>query len=537
MGKPNILTILVDDMGYSDLGCYGGEVETPNLDRMAGAGVRFGDFYCTPRCCPSRASLLTGLTPHRAGVGWMTFDWKRHCDADADGYAGTLNRTGATIAEALKPAGYRTFLSGKWHLTAEPENKKTWPPARGFDRSFSLITGGTSYFHPQELTLDDRFYLPPEGRYFTDLIGDFAVEFLEEHCSGHPDEPFFGYVAFTAPHFPLEAPETLVEKYRATYDRGWDILREQRDRKLKQLGLIPEKWALPTRPEAIPAWDSLPQSERERQSRNMATYAAMIEVLDANVGKILECIRRLERLDDTLVMFLSDNGACAEGPLMGSATHYGECWAHLSNTPFQLYKHFTLQGGVQTPFIAHWPAATGAGKNRIENDWTGCLYDIMPTCLHIAEAAYPPGFAVRSAEELDGVSLIPAIKHGRPAAPRAPRPDIFVEHEGNQMLRSGRFKLARQHRDEFRKLFDMHEDGTELHDLSGEQVERYAELCRRYDAWERDAGVLPWERAGRYMDIHGFRTYVRTFKERFAQALREADRDQIVDARRNGAPS
>lgn len=346
--QPNIIVILVDDMGFSDLGCYGGEALTPNLDKLATGGVRFTDFYCTPRCCPSRASLLTGLTPHKAGIGWMSFDWMSNIDPRADGYVGTLNRNCVTIAEALKPAGYTSYISGKWHVTSEQANKETWPTARGLDRSFALIPGGTSYYHPTQLSLDDKFYRAPKETYFTDLIGNYATKFLHEHFArGTPGAPpFFMYLALTAPHFPIQAPDEIAEKYREIYAKGWDELRRERYERMIKMGIVKPEWELPPRPEGVPAWSSLPEYKREKQSQVMATYAAMIEIMDANVGKVVAGLERAGELDNTAIMFLSDNGACAEGPVMGSGSLYGECWAHLSNTPLQLYKHFTMQGGV-----------------------------------------------------------------------------------------------------------------------------------------------------------------------------------------------
>ncbi len=521
--QPNIVLILVDDMGYSDLGCYGGEVSSPHLDRLASNGVRFTDFYSTPRCCPSRASLLTGVTPHKAGVGWMSFDWASACDPEADGYTGTLNRSCLTIPEALAGAGYRSYISGKWHLTAHLGDKSTWPTARGFDRAFSLISGGTSYFHPDHLALDGKFYRAPRETYFTDLIGRYAERFVDEHQRDHPRAPFFLYLAFTAPHFPLEAPEAAIAKYRPVYAAGWDRLRPQRYERMKRLGIVPPEWELPPRPESIPAWDSLAEGERARQVENMATYAAMIEIMDANVGRLVAALERNGALENTLIMFLSDNGACAEGPTMGSKTHYGECWAHLSNTPLRLYKHFTCQGGVQTPFIAHWPAGIGARAGSL-NGWTGSLTDVMPTCLELAGARYPRSRGRRRLHALDGVSLAPVLRGGSP-----PRPDIFVEHEGNQMVRSGRYKLVRQHTDPLWELYDMEQDRGEMHGLGAQMPERLIELARRYSRWEAQARVMPWERAGWFMTYHGYRSHGEAFKREYADAMGRADAADIVD--------
>ena len=523
--NPNIIAILVDDMGFSDIGCYGGEVETPNLDRLAARGIRFTDFYCTPRCCPSRASLLTGLTPHKAGVGWMNFDWHTYCDPAADGYVGTLNNSCVTIAEALQSAGYRSYLSGKWHLSARIADKSTWPIARGFDHSFSMISGGSSYFNPTELTLDDKFYRAPEKTYFTDLVGTYADRYIDEHHSHYPESPFFMYVAFTAPHFPLEAPEQAVAKYRETYAAGWDRLRFERYRRMIDMGIIKSEWELPLRPEHIPAWDSLPSDERERQSEMMATYAAMIEIMDANVGRIVERLERNDELENTLIMFLSDNGACAEGPVMGGESTYGECWAHLSNTPFRLYKHFTCQGGVQTPFIAHWPAGMDPENRGSFTDWTGSLYDIMPTCLEAAAAEYPSTYHGNSIHAPDGISFIGVLNGNIPQA----RPPIFIEHEGNQMLRSENYKIVRQHTDPYWELYDMVRDRSEMRDLSEEMPEKLTELAHRYFRWESEAHIVQWELAGRYMDRHGYGNHGRQVHREFEEAMEQTPTEEIVD--------
>lgn len=523
--RPNIVIILVDDMGYSDLGCYGGEAETPNLDRLAANGVKFTDFYCTPRCCPSRASLLTGLTPHKAGVGWMSFDWQDARDDEADGYTGTLNRDCVTIAEALKGAGYRSYISGKWHVTSHLDDKATWPTGRGFDRSFCMVAGGTSYFEPQHLTLDDKFYRPPSPTYLTDLIGTYSAAFVDEHHAEHADSPFFMYVAYTAPHAPLHAPEQVTAKYRERYAAGWDRLRAERYARMQEIEATRPQWELPPRPAHIPAWDTLPPEEREVQADRMATYAAMIEIMDRNVGTLVDSLERNGALDNTLIMFLSDNGACAEGPLMGSRTHYGECWAHLSNTPFRLYKHFTCQGGVQTPLIAHWPAGLGFPQGTAVHDVTGCLYDFMPTCLELAGAEYPRAHQGQTLHPLDGVSLVPALR-GEGQAERA---DIFMEHEGNQLLRAGRYKLVRQHDEPFCQLYDMEADRSEMHDLADDMPERFTDLAQRYERWARQARVLPWERAGRYMEWYGYRASARAYHGAFADAMAAAPPDDVVD--------
>ena len=520
--RPNIVIVLADDMGYSDLGCFGGEARTPCLDRLAANGVRFTDFYSTPKCCPSRASLLTGLTPHKAGVGWMSFDWARHVDPGADGYAGTLNDRCLTIAEALAPAGYRCYLSGKWHLTGHLDDKATWPCGRGFHRSFSLIPGATDYFRPRRLTLDDRFYVAPEQTYFTDLTGTYAERFVDQHFRDHADAPFLLYLAFTAPHFPIQAPERHVARYREVYAAGWDAVRVDRFLRMRELGVVRPEWELSPRPDTVAAWDTLSLEEQKKHTELMATYAAMIEIMDANVGRMIMALERHRALDNTLLLFLSDNGASPDGPPMGSDTKYGECWAHVSNTPFRLYKHFTTQGGVQTPAIAHWPA--GSAGDGSPSGATCSLLDIMPTCLELAGAAYPDSRGGRPLHPLDGVSLVPLLRGARPHA----HPDIFIEHQGNQMVRSGPHKLVRQHTEPFWQLYDMDRDRPELHDRASEDPQTFIELASRYERWAAGARVLPWSRVGKYPEYHGHATVPGGYARPFDEALARARPEEVV---------
>ena len=532
--RPNIITILVDDMGFSDIGCYGGEVETPHLDNLAQGGVRFTDFYNTPKCCPSRGSLLTGLTPHKAGLGWMTFDWQTHVDEDADGYVGTLNRNCLTIAEALKGAGYRSYHSGKWHVSANLSDKSTWPVGRGFDHSFCLLTALTDFYNPDQLVLDDKYYKAPKETYFTDLIGKYSTRFVDQHYKEHPEDPFFMYVAHTAPHFPLQAPEEVIAKYREVYATGWDVLREKRYKRMQEIGVTRPEWELSPRSDTIPAWDSLSEEEKKVQVERMATYAAMIEIMDTNVGRLVESLKQHDALDNTVIFFLSDNGAAAEGGPLGSDTHdrfpdqrcshYGECWANLSNTPFRLYKHYTCQGGVQTPFLAHWPAGIPADQRGSFEHWTGTLYDIMPTALELAETTYPSHHQGEELHPLDGCSMVPVLQGegGRD------RPDIFIEHCGNQMIRSGSHKLVRQHSDPAWALYDMDQDRSEMHDLSEQMPERFVELARSYRHWEAQAHVIPWSQGQKYTVFRGFDNCRGEFLKAYDDGLARENPEDIV---------
>ena len=308
--RPNILLIMNDDMGYSDIGCYGGEVQTPNLDRLATGGLRFTQFYNTAKCCPTRASILTGLHPHQANVGHMVQD------LDLDGYRGDLSDSCVTIAEVLKAAGYATYMSGKWHVTrfmGDDDPKHSWPRQRGFDRYFGIIAGAANYWQPNTLTREndpvDMDSLPSDF-FLTDAISDQAVDYIDEHAG--KDEPFFLYTAYTAPHWPLHAHDEDIARYAGRFDAGWDQLREQRLARMRDMGLLDESWPLTPRDPRQPPWEEAP--DKEWQARRMEVYAAQIDRMDQGIGRIVSALERNGQLDSTLIIFLADNGACAEEP-------------------------------------------------------------------------------------------------------------------------------------------------------------------------------------------------------------------------------
>jgi len=446
--RPNIVVVLADDMGYSDLGCFGSEISTPNIDRLARGGLRFTQFYNAARCCPSRASLLTGLYPHQAGVGHMVADRK------TPAYQGYLNDRCVTLAEALRPRGYQTLMVGKWHVGSE---RPHWPVDRGFDRSVALIGSGRHYFMlppGRILARDDRAVVPPaKDFYLTDFFTDSAVDLLDQ--AGRQKNPFLLYLAYTAPHWPLHARAEDVEHYRDAYKEGWDVLRERRHRRMIQEGIVDAGWPLSPRDSRVPAWQTC--TEKEWEARRMAVYAAQIECLDRGVGRVVAKLRDLGQLDNTLILFLSDNGGCSEditgqdrwleddipkktadgrpirignnpsvvpGPPDTFAS-YGIEWANLSNTPFRLFKSWVHEGGMSTPLIAHWPAVIKSpGFVRAP----GHLIDLMPTCLELAGADY------RGALPLEGRSFVPLLRGG--AAPESRV--FFWEHEGNRAHRDGR---------------------------------------------------------------------------------------------------
>jgi arylsulfatase len=504
--RPNILVILNDDMGFSDLGCYGGEIRTPNLDRLARGGVRFTQFYNTARCCPTRASLLTGLYPHQAGVGHMMDD------RGVPGYRGDLNRQCVTIAEALRPAGYRTYMSGKWHVTRDLKNKHNWPLERGFERYYGIITGGSNYFNPSTLVRDNTPIEPEGERYhLTDALSDQAARYIGEHGAG--PQPFFLYLAYTSPHWPLHAWEEDIARYKGRYKEGWDALRRERHRRMIEMGIVERRWPLTARDPAVPAWSEAPN--REWHERRMEVYAAQIEAMDRGIGRVLQKLEETGQMENTLLLFLADNGGCAEelrSTLRGAHfrpstrdgrpvrpgndpaimpgaedtyASYGIGWANASNTPFRLYKHWVHEGGISTPLIAHWPAAVrNAGTLSRQ---PGHVIDIMATALDVAGAKYPESHQGNRVTPLEGLSLRPVLENGR----RRGHPEIYWEHEGNRAVRQGRWKLVSRHPNRW-ELYDVEADRTEMNDLSPRQSGRAAELAAKYEAWAKARNVLPW---------------------------------------------
>lgn len=493
--RPNIVLILADDMGYSDLGCYGGEVRTPNLDGLAKNGLRFTNFFNTARCCPSRASLMTGLYPHQAGVGWMVHDHKH------EGYRGTLNRNCATIAELLRRLGYGCYMVGKWHLTLETDIKAgvkdTWPTRRGFDRFFGTLTGAGNFYRPATLTRDEEsIEAPKAGFYYTDAISDHAVRFVADHRGKRPDDPFFLYVAYTAPHWPLHALKEDVAKYRDVYRKGWDALHQERHARMKKLGLVDPSWTPAPRDKEVPAWDSLPAERKEEMALKMAVYAAMIDRMDQGIGKLKNALAKQGILEDTLILFLADNGACAEGGIFGfernpggtlgeadSFASYGQGWAWLSNAIFRLFKHWVHAGGVNTPLIVHWPR--GIPQQGTFRRQPGHLIDILATCLDVAGGTYPEKLNGHTLRPLQGKSLVPAF-HDRAVE----RDAIFWEHEGNKAVLKGDWKLVARHPGGW-ELYDVSKDRSEMHDLAKKRPEVVQDLSARWQAWAERSQVLP----------------------------------------------
>jgi len=528
--RPNVVIMMADDMGFSDVGCYGGEIATPNIDRLAAGGVRFTQFYNTARCCPTRACLMTGLYPHQAGVGHMMGD------RGFDGFRGDLNRSCVTIAQVMKSAGYATYMAGKWHVTRfwrMEDSKHNWPRQRGFDRFFGTIQGAGSFFDPYTLTRGNEFIVPddPDHFYYTDAIAESAAAFVREHRG---DRPFFMYVAFTSPHWPMHAKPEDIAKYKGRYDQGWDALRAERHRRQIEMGIVEPEWELTPRDPNAPAWEDA--ELKPWHCRRMEVYAAMVDCMDQGIGRILAALKETDRLENTLIFFLADNGGCAEeygsrgperpdpskeiplrpmapdelqtrmqpavtrdgrpvrtgrGVMPGPADTYiayGLPWANASNTPFRLYKHWVHEGGISTPLVAHWPKGIPAERNGKLVHEPGHLIDLMATCVDVGEATYPRELDGHAITPMQGVSLRPALE-GKPL--QRPQP-IFWEHEGNRAVREGKWKLVARGAGGPWELYDLEADRTELHNLAETYPDRAEAMAATWEAWALKAHAKPW---------------------------------------------
>ena len=494
--KPNIIVILVDDMGWSDISCYGSEIPTPSLDRLAANGIRFTQFYNTARCCPTRASILTGLYPHQIGVGHMVGD------DGTPGYRGRLNDQCVTLAEVLRGGGYFTAMTGKWHVGQE---HGVVPWQRGFDHSLNAPAGGFYYaggnkarlfLNGKELANDDPVL--PKNWYITDLWTDFALRFIDESLP--TKKPFFLYLAHNAPHFPLQAPAEDIAKFRGKYLIGWDKLREERHKRQIAAGLVDKAWAMSLRPPEVKPWDQCSAEEKDRFDLIMAIYAAVVAHMDASVGRLVEGLQKRGLLDNTLILFLSDNGGNAEsgpnGTLKGeppggpaSTVFCGQSWATLQNTPFRRYKHYNHEGGISTPLIAHWPAGIPArGELRHQ---PGHLIDIMATCADVGAAPYPKEFNGQPIQPMEGTSLVPAF-----ANKTIQRDALYWEHEGNAAVRVGDYKLVRKGGGGQWELYDLAKDRTELGDLAGRMPDKVKELAAKWNAWAERCHVLEKKAGG-----------------------------------------
>ena len=509
--RPNVVLILADDLGYSDVGAYGGEIRTPHLDQLAYDGIRFTNFYNAARCCPTRASLLTGLYPHQAGVGMMVYHNR------GGSYQGFLNRSSVTLAEVLREAGYKTMMSGKWHVGHKEVSQ--WPTSRGFDRFYGIHIHVDSYWKVLEncdVYLDGKLHIPatddpkndlyPEKDWYTtDVFTDYGIHFLNQEVVDKPkdDRPFFLYMAYNAPHFPLEAPDEDIARYKGKYMDGWDKLREEKHERMKQMGIIPEQAVLS--PSDNVDWDSLSANDRENLDFRRAMYAAQVDRLDQNIGRLVDHLKAIGEFDNTLIIFLSDNGCSAEVGMFGMnwdqykmssypqwkeksgwSVSQGQAWANVSNVPFRMYKIFTHQGGMATPLIMHWPDRIKT-KGEVRRQ-PGHIVDIMTTLSELGGATYPETYDGHQITAMEGKSLVPLLDKDIEVDRH---PYIFWEHDGNRAVRKGNWKLV-AFRQKPWELYNLADDPTELNDLVNEQSELAEELEQAYTDWAKRVDARDW---------------------------------------------
>ena len=505
--KPNIILIMVDDMGYSDLGSYGSEINTPNLDKLAAEGIRFREFYNNSICAPTRASLLTGQYPHRAGIGY--FD----VNLGLPPYQGYLNKESLTLGEVFKANGYSTIISGKWHVG---KDSLSWPQQRGFEKSYGIVGGASDYFDinpmpfgrtPSPVVMlknNVRQYPKDNSFYFTDEIGNNAVSFLEEQNKEH--KPFFLYVAFTAPHWPLQALPEDIAKYKGKYDLGWDSLRTLRLNRMKASGILPPNQTIADHDKEVPLWNKLTYDEQQFWKAKMEVYAAMVDRMDQNVGKILDKLKDLKKDDNTLIVFISDNGAQGgfssfntanraqvrnSGPVgsAGSFDYQEQNWAYLSNTPLRQYKNNFHEGGYGSPFIAWYPKAIKAGSIA---KGTAHLIDLAPTFYELANAKYPLEYNGTKSNTLPGKSLLPVLKGEQNQVQR--NEPIFWERAGNRAVRKGKWKIVSTYPSLKWELYDLDADRGETKDLAESNPQIVNELAEEYFKWAEKNGVVDYER-------------------------------------------
>ena len=528
--RPNIVILFVDDMGYSDVGCFGGEIDTPNLDKLAADGVRLTQFYNTSRCCPSRAALLTGLYPHQAGIGMMVYR------SYGEGYAGNLTDQCVTFGEVLRSAGYQTMMAGKWHAGHEPRSR---PEVRGFDRFTGIYPHIDSYWkvlRACDIYRDKKLLIPAGEKpvnpynptrefYTTDFFTDAAMDYVDQALKD-PSKPFLLHVCYNVPHFPLEAPDELIEKYRGKYTKGWDKLREEKLERMKKMGIVSGRQTLPrvrgfvnrkiagfggvgVETDYLPKWDALSEADRRELDFRRAIYAAQIDRFDWNVGRIVSHLRKRGVLDNTLILFFSDNGCSGELGLYGmnwgkyTRANYrkwrkaggwsisqGQCWASYSNAPLRKYKKFVHEGGIASPFIAHWPA--GIKKpGRIRGERMFHLIDVMPTLCEVAGAKYPKTYEGRKVLPAAGVSMAGFITGAdAKAKPRT----LYWQHENHAAIREGNWKLVtvNDRDDKAWELYDLSEDRSESENLVAREPKIAQRLKKKWRRWAEDVNALPY---------------------------------------------
>ena len=500
--RPNILVILADDMGFSDLGCYGSEIHTPNLDKLASQGVRCTQFYNAARSCPSRAALLTGLYPHQAGMGHMVDSWM--CDDQLPAYRPHLNDHCVTLGEVLKQGGYTTLLSGKWHVG---EASPCLPTERGFDRFYGLVSGASNYYAvlPEFNTGRERIFLDgttpveefPDDFYMTDALTDSALAMLQ---SVGKETPFFLYLAYTAPHWPLQAHEEDIARYEGMYDKGWEAVRKARYERIEALNLFDRLPELSPPDTLVREWQALTEAERTLAADRMEVYAAMVECMDRNIGRVIRYLEEARLLDNTFILFLSDNGACAETGELGfdrmkgegklgtkhSFQSYGRGWSNVCNTPFRGHKQYTREGGILAPAIIRYPPKVK--RQNTVTDHPIHIIDVMTTCCTLGKVTYPEKFCGKKIIPTEGKDILLLIEDEEQANNRAP---LAWEHQGNCAIREKNWKLVKDYKGQW-ELYDLENDRTELKDQARKYPEKVRDMSKKYEAWAARCGVVPF---------------------------------------------
>ncbi len=526
--RPNIIVILADDLGYSDLGCYGGEINTPNLDKLAQEGLRFNSFYNTSRSCPTRASLLTGLYQHQAGIGRMTFDEHK------PGYRGTLSENAVTIAEVMKDAGYHTGMIGKWHVAETPlkpdqrqwlahqvyydefADKKNYPTHRGFEDFYGIIYGVVDYFDPFSLVNGETpVKSVPEDYYITQAFSDSAVAYVDRYAKSY--KPFFMYLSYTAPHWPLHALPEDIAKYEDTYKDGWEAVRNRRYERMKELKIFGDRDNFLTPRQFTDSWENNP--DKEWDARAMAVHAAMVDRMDQGIGQLIDALEKNNQLDNTLILFLSDNGCSSEDcqnyspgendrpdmtrdgePIIyprkkeilpGPQTSYaslGAKWANVLNTPFRYWKAKSMDGGICTPMIVHWPKGIEKNKGGITEE-RGHVMDIMATCLELGNAKYPKAYDDKEIIPMEGKSFVSVLTKGK----RKGHEYIGFEHfDEKALISNDGWKIVQPGgKDQSWQLYNLNDDRTEMHDVAAKYPEKVAKMVKQYEEWTKKAYVIP----------------------------------------------
>lgn len=504
---PNIIIIMADDMGYSDIEPYGAEIKTPNLMKLAESGLRLTQFHNAAKCCPTRGSLMTGLYPQQTGRDINTKKAKKQNEKESEGEEGggeeavSLSKQAVTIAEVMKSAGYATYGLGKWHLTMHDNAREVsteaerdcWPCQRGFDRFYGFLSGVSRYFNMTNLVIDNKAADAPAESYSTDLFASHASQFITEHAKNQPGKPFFMYLAFNAPHKMISAKEEDVAAYKGVYDIGWDEIRAQRLARQKVQGVVPAETILSPREEGIPAWSTLKPTQKAAYAKTMATYAGVITCMDRGIGTVISALESTHLRENTVIFFLSDNGACAEGKMMmkegGRGGHssgsIGPGWANVGNTPFRYWKNTTWEGGTATPLVVNWPQGLSTSlRGKINTQDLGHVIDFMPTCAELAKASYPTVFKENKITPMEGRSLVPLLQ-GQSLGAR----ELFWQYGAYDSVRSGTWKMTRNGGGGAWMLFDLAKDPTELKDFSKVNPEIAKTLLEKWKGWATRVGA------------------------------------------------